>query len=188
MSQEITDFDNLNEKTLAVKEIFNGRVIDVVVKDVELIDGSKSKREVVLHNGGCCILPIDNDGNTYLVKQFRSPFERILLELPAGKLEKGEDPQECAVRELREEIGFKCSDVTNLGEMIVSPGYCSEVIHLYMAQGLTFVGQDLDEGEFVNIIKLPFKKLVDMVNDGTIIDGKTCLCVLKAAGRLENGI
>ena len=179
--------DELKETTLSSNTVFHGRVFDCIVKDVELCDGRKAKREIVKHNGGACILPIDKDGNAYMVRQFRSPFEEILFEAPAGKLEIDENPRDCAIRELREETGFKSSNVTDLGYMVCSPGYCSEKIYLYLAQDLEFIGEDPDDGEFLNVEKIPFDKLYKMAIDNEIVDAKTCIIILKAAGRLGYG-
>ncbi|MCQ2516315.1 MAG: NUDIX hydrolase [Saccharofermentans sp.] len=147
-------------------------------------DGRLAKREIVKHNGGACILPVDDELNCYMVRQFRSPFECIMLEAPAGKLEIGEDPKVCAIRELHEETGFEAADVVDLGCMVASPGYDSEVIGLYMATGLKQLGQKLDDGEFLNVEKIPLKELLLMVETGEIRDAKTQLCILKAARRL----
>jgi len=177
----------LIETTISSETVFKGKVFDCIVKQVTLCDGRIARREIVSHNGGACILPVDSEGFAYIVKQFRSPFEEILVEAPAGKIEPGEDPKVCAIRELREETGFISSDVTDLGYMVCSPGYCSEKIYMYLAQDLKFEGIDPDEGEFLNIIKIPFSKLYDMAINNEITDAKTCICIFKAAGRLGYG-
>lgn len=177
-------YDTLIEKTISSETVFEGRVFTCLVKDVELADGSRSQREIVKHNGGACILPVDADMNAYVVRQFRSPFEKVLMEVPAGKLEIGEDPRECAIRELREETGFVAGSVTDLGKMVCSPGYCSEVIGMYLATDLKYEGIKLDQGEFLNVEKIPFGDLLKMVDNNEIEDAKTQICILKSARRL----
>lgn len=177
-------YRNLIETTEESEVIFHGKVFDTIVKKVSLADGSKSKREIVMHHGGACVLPIDDDLNCYMVRQFRSPFEEILLEVPAGKLEPGEEPLSCAIRELHEEAGFEAGEITDFGAEIVSPGYDSEMIWLFMARDLKQLGQKLDEGEFLNVEKIPLTTLLDMCEKGQIRDSKTQLCIYKAARRL----
>ena len=179
-----TDTKRLIEETLSSEVVFHGRVFDTIVKKVKLSDGSISSREIVKHNGGACILPVDEDLNCYMVRQFRSPFEKIMLEVPAGKIEPGEDPKECAVRELHEETGFEASEVIDLGDMICSPGYDSEIIYLYLARGLHFIGEKPDEGEFLGLEKIPLADLVKMADNGQISDSKTQLCIYKTVRRL----
>ena len=183
------EFSELNETIISKQTIFEGKVFTCEKRIVELPDGRQAFREIVLHNGGAAILPIDDEGNTYLVSQFRSPFESIMLEAPAGKLEKGEDPYDCAVRELREETGFVAKDVISLGKSICSPGYDSEDIYLYLARDLEFVGNKLDDGEFLNVKKMPLSKALEMLDNGEINDGKTEIALLQAARRMNiNGI
>jgi ADP-ribose pyrophosphatase len=184
MTDKDKDKERLTEKTLSSEVVFSGRVFDTIVKKVMLSNGSTSTREIVKHNGGACILPVDDDLNCYMVRQFRSPFEKILLEVPAGKIEIGEDPKVCAVRELHEETGFEASEVIDLGKMICSPGYDSEIIYLYAARGLTFIGEKPDEGEFLNCEKIPLQTLVEMADRGEISDSKTQICIYKTVRRL----
>lgn len=160
--------------------IYDGRIIKVKNDTVRLHTGAESKREVVEHNGGVGILPIDDDNNAYLVRQFRYPFGEAVLEIPAGKLEVGEDPFECAARELSEETGFAAGEFTYLGRFYPSPGYCKETLHVYLARELKAGKIHLDENEYLDVVKYPFEELVRMVMDGEILDAKTIIGILKA--------
>ena len=168
------------EKTLSSKEVFDGKVIRVCHDSVELENGETALREVVYHNGGVCVLPLTDIGEVIFVKQFRYPYKEEVLELPAGKLNKGEDPFESAVRELREETGAEAKKYTSLGRLYPSPGYCGEIITMYLAEDLSFGEQSLDEDEFLDTIRIPFEKAVEMVLSGEIPDAKTQTAILKA--------
>lgn len=171
---------NFFEKTVVSEEVFSGKVFSVKKETVLLPDDTKAYREVVIHSGGVGILPIDEDNNITLVKQFRKGAECETLEIPAGKLEKNENPIDCANRELLEETGFTSCNIKSLGEFYATPAYCSEVIHLFMATGLTYVGQKLDDGEFLELIQIPLDKAYDMVLSNEIKDAKTIIAILKA--------
>lgn len=165
---------------------YHGIIVDVHLDNVRLSDGSKAKREVVEHPGGVTILPVDEDGNCYMVRQFRYPAGHMMLESPAGKLEYGEDHRECAVRELSEETGFTAEELIYLGGFYTSPGFSSELLHIYLALGLHAGESHLDEGEFLNVEKLPLRQLVDMVMANEIEDAKTIIAVLKAEKVLKD--
>ena len=169
------------EAMLESKEIFNGRVIRVTLDKVQLEDGTTSTREVVHHHGGACVLPVDADGNVTIVRQFRYALGEELWELPAGKLEAGEDPFEAAKRELSEECGLTADTYTELGVVYPTVGYDSEKIYLWAAEGLHTVGQHLDAGEFLDVVKMPFAQALGLVMDGTIRDSKTQVALLKYA-------
>ena len=169
------------EAMLESKEIFNGRVIRVTLDKVQLEDGTTSTREVVHHHGGACVLPVDADGNVTMVRQFRYALGEELWELPAGKLEAGEDPFEAAKRELSEEGGLTADTYTELGVVYPTVGYDSERIYLWAAEGLHTVGQHLDAGEFLDVVKMPFAQALGLVMDGTIRDSKTQIALLKYA-------
>ena len=169
------------EAMLESKEIFKGRVIRVTLDKVQLEDGTTSTREVVHHHGGACVLPVDADGNVTMVRQFRYALGEELWELPAGKLEAGEDPFEAAKRELSEECGLTADTYTELGVVYPTVGYDSERIYLWAAEGLHTVGQHLDAGEFLDVVKMPFAQALGLVMDGTIKDSKTQIALLKYA-------
>ena len=168
------------EKTISSEKIFDGHVFSVTVDCIEQENGRKSTREVVHHNGGMCVCAVDEMDNVFLVRQFRYAFGTELLELPAGKRDGGEDPLQGARRELREETGVLAAQMHQLGEFYPSPGYLTEVLYAYYATGLSYTDQDLDEGEFLDVIKVPFEEAVKMAVDGTIKDGKTIAVLLKA--------
>lgn len=176
---------HLNEECIKSKEVFNGKVIHVRVDDVRLENGAESVREVVHHNGGVCVLPLTENNEVIFVKQFRYPYMEQVLEIPAGKLEKGEAHYEAGKRELLEETGCICSEYTYMGKLYPSPGYVDEVIYLYLAQGLEYREQNLDEDEFLDTVKIPFEKAVEMVMSNEIYDSKTQVCLLKTYIKLK---
>ncbi|NLT10482.1 MAG: NUDIX hydrolase [Ruminococcus sp.] len=172
---------HLEEKTLSSDVEFKGKIFTITHDIVELENGSTAVRDVLLHHGGVCVIPVTENNEIYMVKQFRYPFRRVTLEVPAGKLEKGEDHAECGRRELLEETGCVCSEYIYLGEMYPTPAYNTEVTYMYLAKGLEIRKQDLDEDEFLDVVTVPLAKAVDMVMKDEIKDGKTQIAILKAA-------
>lgn len=170
---------HLNEECINSKEIFNGKVFKIRVDDVKLENGKTSVREVVHHNGGVCVLPLTDDNEVIFVKQFRYPYMEAILEIPAGKLEIGEEHYSAGKRELLEETGCTCTEYTYLGKLYPSPGYVDEIIHLYLAKGLEYQKQNLDEDEFLDVVKIPMEKAVEMVMSDEIHDSKSQVCILK---------
>ena len=169
----------LTEKFLSREDIFHGRILDLHVDTVLLPNGHTTTREIIDHPGGVGIIAIDEENNVLTVKQFRYTFGTVLEEIPAGKLEYGEEPAQAALRELREETGATCSKLTPLGEIFPSPGGFGEVLHLYLAEGLSFGHQEPDEDEFITFRRTPFHDLLHRVLSGEIKDGKTVAGVLK---------
>lgn len=169
----------IEEKTLKREEIFKGRVLTYVLDTVD-VNNTTQTREMVFHPGGVGIVAIDDNNMVYLVRQYRKPYDKAILEIPAGKLEKGEDPKESALRELWEETGYKANKITSLGEFYPSVGYTNEVIHLYLATSLTKDKQNLDDDEYVDVEKIPLDDLCDMIMSNDIKDGKTIAGILKA--------
>lgn len=173
------------EKTVASQEIFTGRVLEFRVDTVELPDGSLATRELVHHPGGVAVVPVDDDGYVYLVRQWRKPYEEAVLEIPAGKRDKGEEPLPGAIRELGEETGLVAGKYTDLGSFYPSPGYVDEVIYLYLATGLKEGDAHPDDDEYVETEKIHIDTLVDMIMKNEIKDGKTIAAVLKAKLALD---
>ena len=171
---------DLIEKTLSSETIFDGRILHVRRDTVRLPNGGEAFREVVDHPGGVCVLALDGENRALLVSQFRYPYKEVLRELPAGKLERGEDPRQAAIRELKEETGAEAGSFSSLGELYPSPGYCGEIIRMYLAQDLRFGETHLDEDEFLNLERIPFDRLVEQVLSGEVKDAKTIAAVLKA--------
>lgn len=172
---------HLEETQISSKHVFGGKVVDLRVDTVELENGVSATREVISHPGGACVVPIDNDGNIILVRQYRYPFAEVLTEVPAGKLEFGEDPFKAAMRELSEETGASSAKVTPLGVCYPTVAYDTEKIYMYLCEELTFANKHLDEDEFLDNIKIPFEKAVEMVMNGEIPDAKSQIAILKAA-------
>ena len=170
----------LREKRLSGETVFDGKIMHVRRDVVQLGDGSEAFREVVDHSGGVCVLALDSERRVLLVSQFRYPHEKILREIPAGKLEPGEDPAQAARRELKEETGAVAAKWESLGEIYPTPAYCGEIIRMYLAQELTFGETALDEGEFLEVERIDFDLLVGQVLAGEIRDAKTVAAVLKA--------
>ena len=168
------------EKTISRELRFDGKVVKHYVDEAELDNGQRAYRELIKHPGGVCVLPLDEEGNVYMVKQFRYPFGCALYELPAGKLEYGEDHRTCGIRELKEETGAEADSFEYLGCIYPTVAYDTEIIHMYLARGLHFGEQHLDEGEFLDVIKLPFDKVFEMAMNGELPDAKTQTAVLKA--------
>ena len=167
------------EKKLDGNTIFEGRVFSVEVDRVELENGKQSTREIVRHHGGACVAALDGEDRLYLVRQFRYAMGEEIWELPAGKLEAGEDPFEAAKRELGEECGLTADHFTDLGVVYATVGYDSEKIYVWAATGLHATAQHLDEGEFLTVEPVPLQTAREMVLDGRIKDGKTVAAVLK---------
>ena len=171
---------NLTEKTLESEILFEGRILRLRRDVVALPNGREAFREVVDHPGGVCVLALDGENRALLVSQFRYPYKEVVREVPAGKLERGEDPREAAIRELKEETGAEAGDFRSLGELYPSPGYCGEIIRMYLARDLRFGETHLDEDEFLNLERIPFGTLVEQVLSGEIKDAKTIAAALKA--------
>ena len=170
---------DLWEKTISSQTLFEGKIVTLKVDQAQLPNGAAAGREVVEHPGGVCILPLFDDGTVSMVRQFRYPFQQVVAELPAGKLEKGEDHRPAALRELEEEVGVTCGKLTYLGCLYLSPGFSTEVLHMYLAQELKQGACHPDDDEFLEVERIPFSQLTDQVMSGEITDAKTVALVLK---------
>jgi ADP-ribose pyrophosphatase len=164
-------------------EIYRGRVFDVTVDTFadDDTDGGPIRIEVVRHNGGACVLPFDADGSVVLVRQWRYPLDRTSLEIPAGRIEPGDDPEATARRELEEEAGLSAGTVESLGSILPGPGYTTERVHIYLARDLTPVPQRLDEDERVEVVRMKLDDALAAVESGEIDDAKTVVALLRAA-------
>lgn len=164
----------MNFKVIKSESIFKGRVFELKVDEIEYKSGNRGVRETAVHPGGAVILPFTGNGKIMLVKQYRYPHNKYLLELPAGKLEKGEDPLICAERELAEETGYTAKEIIKLGAIFTTPGFCSEVLHIYLAKGLTPGNHNREEGEYgMEVYEFTIEEINKMISSGEIVDAKT---------------
>ena len=180
------DFENLQEIKTDSQEIFDGIILHLFKDTVQLPNGRSATREVIRHVGAVGVIPITNDGKVIIERQFRYPLNRVITEIPAGKLDSfTEDRLSAAKRELEEETGYTAAEWIDMGDYYPAAAYCDERITLYLAKGLQLGQRHLDEDEFLNFEAVPLEELVRQVMDGTITDGKTQVAVLKAARLLE---
>lgn len=170
---------NFEEKTLTSECVYNGRIMTVEKDEVELADGKQSFREVVRHSGGVVILALKDDETILMVKQFRYPIAQTVLELPAGKLEKNENPDEACKRELEEETGYRAEKWTSLGYINTSPGFCDEKLYLYKAENLHYVGEHPDDGEIISALEIKIADAENKIKNGEINDAKTLCAILR---------
>ena len=175
------DFQELREIPVSSEPIYNGRILDVQRWQVTCPNGNLAAREIVVHKGAPAVVPVYEDGTTLLVRQHRVAVDRVTLELPAGKLDSvNEDPLDCAVRELEEETGLKAERMTLLTSLLTTPGFCTEKIGIYLAQGLSQGDTHPDEDEFLGLVRIPLDEAIAMVMRGEIRDSKT-ICGLMMA-------
>ncbi len=172
---------HLEEKTIDSRLKFKGCILELYQDTALLENGKTALRDVIRHPGGVCVVALNEKNEAYFVKQFRYPHKKVLLEIPAGKLEWGENPLECGMRELREEAGFIADEFISLGCLYPTPAYDTEVIYMYLAKGLHKSEQNLDDDEFLDVLTIPLDEAVKMVMNNEIEDAKTQLAILKAA-------
>lgn len=168
----------LFEKTIESNLVFEGKVIKARSEKVLLSDGKTAMRDVIEHPGGVGIAAITDNNELLMVRQFRSGPKKVLLEIPAGKLEYGEDPKECAIRELEEETGFVATEIFKVAQAYASPGFLNELLHIYVAKGLKPTKTNPDEDEFLEIEKIPISELKNMVDRFEICDAKSVIAIL----------
>lgn len=171
----------LSERPLRSETIFEGKILKLRVDTVQLPDGRETTREIIEHNGAVAMVPITESGEVILVRQYRRAPDEVLLEIPAGRLEPGEPPEECARRELAEEIGQAPAELTRLCELYSAPGYSQEIMHLFLAKGLTAQAKRPDSDEFLEVVVVPLAEAVRMCREGKIRDVKTAAGILLAA-------
>jgi ADP-ribose pyrophosphatase len=172
--------ETLTEKFINSKQVFNGNLLKVYSDEVELPNGHKAGREIIRHPGAVAIVPILNDGRIVMVRQYRYPIADTLLEIPAGKLDPGEKPTDCAVRELSEETGYVAHTLKKLTAIVTTPGFTDEVIHLYLAKDLEMTKQHTDEDEFINLEMYTKEELRVMIDNGSLSDAKTLVGLMLA--------
>lgn len=178
----------LKEKTLVKKTVLNGNLFNVRNDSVQLVNGDIVTRELIEHPGGACVAAFDENNNVYLVTQYRYGQQRSMIEFPAGKLAPGEDPRDCAKRELMEETGYVAGKLVFIGEFVPTGAYLQERIYMYYADDLTLVGQSLEPDEFLELSCISFDKLVEKVLIGEITDGKTIAMTLKIKALKERNL
>lgn len=171
--------DHLYEKTLHSETIYEGRIINVRVEDVELPNGKNSKRELIDHPGAVAVIAITPDNKVLAVRQYRKALKKAIVEIPAGKLEPGEKPEVTAVRELEEETGYTCESLDKIISFYTSPGFANELVHLYVAKGLEKKGeQAADEDEFLDVLHLSLEEMEEMLETEEIHDAKTAYALM----------
>lgn len=174
------DVKGLVEQTVSSEKVFEGKLLHVYYDEARLPDGKISSREWIKHPGACAVVPVFENGDVMLVRQFRYSMSQIFYEVPAGKIDPGESPDRTAERELAEEAGVSAKNMEYVGHFYPAIGYADELIHIYIAWNLTMIPQDTDHDEFVEQVRIPFKEAIHMIHSGEINDGKTVICLLRA--------
>ncbi|WP_311562218.1 NUDIX hydrolase [Peptoniphilus duerdenii] len=165
------------ERTIKSEKVYSGKILSVKLSTVELPDQKYSKREIVLHDNAVALVAIHDD-KILLVKQYRISVDKIIYEVPAGMIEHDENPKDAALRELEEETGYRAKNIEYLTEFYSTPGFCTEKLSIFYAKDLEFVGQNLDEGENLEVVEMPLEEVMSMIESGEIMDGKTISSIL----------
>ena len=173
--------ENLIEKKVSSENVFDGVLLHVYKDKIELPNGNEAVREYIKHQGAVCVVPVTDEMEVVAVKQYRYPIGRVTIEIPAGKLDAGENILDAAKRELSEETGVESADIEYMGGLYPSVAYTDEIIHMYVAKNLVYGEAHTDDDEFLNVVKIPLKEFVQMVMDGQIQDSKTMAAILKVA-------
>ncbi len=179
---------DFSEKTVNTDYKFIGEIIKLRVDTVTTPGGNTATRELVEHPGGVAIAALTDERKIIMEWQYRRPFDRNVYEIPAGKMDPGEDPLSCGKRELEEETGYRADNFMYLGCMLPTPGFCSEVLHMYVATGLTQGQTHRDTDEYLELEQVPFDSVVEKILNGEIVDAKTCVAVLKVNELLRRGV
>lgn len=175
----------LIEKKISSEYIFDGKLLQVYRDTIELPNGEPATREYIKHQGAVAVVPVTDDNEIIAVRQYRYPIGRVTVEIPAGKLDKGEEPLTAAKRELSEETGVEGADIEYIGGLYPSVAYTDEIIHMYVAKNLKYGEMHTDEDEFLDVVKIKIDDFVDMILKGEIMDSKTQAAVLKVAMLLK---
>lgn len=184
--KDIENLNNILESYDSEVLLQKGVVFDMAHRTVSLPNGKKALREIAYHSGAAAVVPVDNEGNVYLVYQHRSVINKVTLEIPAGKMDEGEtDPLKCATRELSEETGFDAGSMELLLSMDTTPGFCTEFVAIYLAKDLKQREKHTDDDEFLGVIKIPMKEAIKRVLSKELTDGKTALGLMLAAQKLN---
>ncbi len=171
--------EKFKEETISTETIYQGKILNLRRDKIKLPDSRESVREIIEHSGGVTIIPVTDSGKILLVKQYRKAVEDVLYEIPAGKLESGEEPIKCAERELEEETGYRTGKIKKLYSFYTSPGYSDEIIHLYIARELNFIAQNPDKDEFIVVEEINKEEIMELINNGKIKDSKTIIGLLQ---------
>lgn len=178
--------DGAGEPTVESKLVYEGRILDLRVDTVRLPSGRLTTREIAEHSDSVCMVPLDSQGNVLLVRQYRKSVESNLLEVPAGGINENEAPEDAALRELQEEVGYTAGKITRLAGFWVSPGWCTEFMHAYLATELSPARLDADFDENITVIQVPLAQTIDLISSGEIQDGKSVASLLLAMRHLED--
>jgi ADP-ribose pyrophosphatase len=167
------------------KEIFSGRIFDVILDSLRFAHGLELTMEVVRHGGAAAVVPVRDDGHLVLIRQYRYPVDKYIWEVPAGKYDDGEDSISCAAREMEEEVGYRAKEIEKIGSILTTPGFSDEKIDLYMARGLERTESNPDPDEFIDVVAVPIDQALDMIENGEVEDAKSIVAILMTAMKLS---